>query len=278
MLKNKYNFVSSFSRFISVNFYHNFYKDTLLKGLEIIPDKNTDKLLKNHSILVRYIENGFTLVSKKEHKFEASNFAGEIELIFFFKIKDSFFLNITDIPYTNNQKFIFKNTQDLANEKLHSNLFVDQENTQETDEDGIFGEICLTVNSKNQFFGSELASEGFDELTYSIYFNSRKVKFRYNFFSPNLIVNFEKYFITDEQDSFKLNAYNTRILSNGSLVYSIIIEDDILVSQVPSAKLFLKKDDDLLTYFSVFLPHPKPNTISYDSNDGIYYNDVFVKI
>lgn len=278
MLKNKYNFVSSFSRFISVNFYHNFYKDTLLKGLEITPDENTNKLLKNHSILVRYVENGFTLVSKKDPKFEAANFAGEIELNFFFKIKDSFFLNITNIPYTNNQKFIFKNTQDLADEKLHLNDFVDQKNIQSTDKDGIFGEICLNINSKNQFFGSEVARQVSNELIYSIHFNARKVIFRYNFFSTDLAIDFKKYFITDEQNSFKLNNFDTRILANGMSVYFILIEEEAFASQTFTKKLYLKKDDDFLTYFSIFLPYPKPNTINFDSTRNVYFNDVFVKI
>lgn len=278
MLKNKYNFVSSFSKFLSVQFYHNFYKDNLLKELDIYPDEDTNRLLKSHGILMRFIENGFVLISKKDPKFESQNFAGEIKLVFFFKIKNNFFLNITDIPYTNNQKFIFQNTQDVSSEKLHSNVYVDQKNSQSTDKEGVFGEICLNLNSKNQFFGSKVASKVSNELMYSIHFNARKVIFRYNFFSADSIVDFRKYFITDEQASFKLNNFNIRILANGMSVYFIIIEEEILVAQTYKNKLYLKKDDDFLTYFSVFLSYPKSNTISYDGHENVYYNDVFVKI
>ena len=43
-------------------------------------------------------------------------------------------------------------------------------------------------------------------------------------------------------------------------------------------KLYLKKEDDFLTYFSIFLPFPKPINISYDENEKIFINDIFVKI
>jgi hypothetical protein len=279
MVKNQYNFVSKFSKFISVKFYHNFYNDNLLKGLEISVEKETGKLLQSHGILIRFIENGFTLICKKEPKFELQSFAGELKLIFFLKIKNSYFLNITDIPFSNNQKFLFQNTQDVSSEKLHPNVYVDENNIQKSADDGIFGEICLNINSKNQFFGSETAGKILDELIYSIHFNARKVKFRYNFFSKsNVIEDFGKYFITDEQNSFKLNNHGNRILANGTSVYFMIIEDEILASQTYSSKLYLKKDDDFLTYFSIFLPFPKAKTISYDINENVYFNDVFVGI
>ena len=278
MLKNKYNFVSSFSKLLSVQFYHNFYKDNLLKEIDVFADEDTNRFLKSHGILMRFIENGFVLISKNDPKFESQNFAGEIKLAFFLKIKSNFFLNITDIPYSNSQKLIFQNTQDVSNEKLHLNDFVDQKNTQSTDKDGIFGEIYLNINSKNQFFGSEVAREISNELIYSIHFNARKVIFRYNFFSTDSVIDFKKYFITDEQGSFKLNNFDTRILANGMSVYFILIEEETLVSQTYTKKLYLKKDDDFLTYFSIFLPYPKPNTINYDSMKNVYFNDVFVKI
>ena len=75
-----------------------------------------------------------------------------------------------------------------------------------------------------------------------------------------------------------MNTYDNRVLANGTPVYFIIIEDEILVSQTYSNKLYLKKDDDFLTYFSIFLPFPKASTISYDINENVYFNDIFVRI
>jgi hypothetical protein len=278
MLKNNYTYVSNFSQFVSVNLYHSYYKDNLLRDIEVLVDKETSTLLKSYGILIRAIENGFALITKKDAKFKANSFAGKLKLKFVFKLKNASFLNITDIPYSNNQKFVFQNTQDHSSEKLHSDLRVDEKNIEKTSEYGLFGEIYLTLNSKNQFFGSDMAGETLDELKYSIYFAAREVKFRYNFYSTEPIVDFEKYFITDEQNSFKMKKYDTRVLANGTLVYYFVLEDSVLVSQSYTKKLYLKKDDDFLTYFSIFLPYPKPSTINFDIGKNLFYNDVFVKI
>ncbi len=278
MIKNNYTYVSNFSQFVSVNIYHSYYKDNLLRDLEVVIDQETSTLLQSYGILIRAIDNGFALITKKDAKFEADSFAGALKLKFVFKLKNAAFLNITDIPYSNNQKFVFQNTQDLSSEKLHPEEYVDEKNIQNTDEDGLFGEIYLSLNSKNQFFGSVSAGKTLDELKYSIHFAAREVKFRYNFYSTEPIVDFEKYFITDEQNSFKMKKYDTRVLANGTLVYYFVLEDSVLVSQNYSSKLYLKKDDDFLTYFSVFLPYPRPNTINFDEDKNSFFNDVFVKI
>ena len=278
MLKNNYTYVSSFSKLVSVNLYHSYYKDNLLRDIEVVVDQETNTLLQSYGILIRAIDNGFSLIAKKEVKFEDDSFSGELKLKFGFRLKNSTFLNITNIPYSNNQKFVFRNTQDLSSEKLHPDEYVGEENIQNSDEDGLFGEIFLNLNSKNQFFGSEMAGETLDELKYSIHFAAREVKFRYNFYSTEPLDDFEKYFITDEQNSFKMKKYDTRVLANGTFVYYFVLEDLVPVSQSYSAKLYLKKDDDFLSYFSIFLPYPKPSTISFDAEQNLFFNDVFVKI
>jgi hypothetical protein len=279
MLKNNYSFVSRFFKILEVQFYHNFFNNNLFKGLVFLADEQTNSLLKNYEILFRPLDNGFTLISKLEPKFESVSFAEELKLNFYFKIKNPEFINITDIPYTNSQKLIFKNMQDQKSEKLHSGFFVDQSNAVSSEEEGIIGQVFLTINSKNQFFGSTLASKKKNELNYSIHFNSRQIKFRYNFFSSsNSVLDFDGYFITNEQNSIKLKEYNTRVLANGSIVVYMIIDEKILASEKYENKLYLKKEDDFLTYFSIFLPFPKPINISYDEKEKIFINDIFVKI
>jgi hypothetical protein len=279
MLKNNYSFVSRFFKILEVQFYHNFFNNNLFKGLVFLADEQTNSLLKNYEILFRPLDNGFTLISKLEPKFESVSFAEELKLNFYFKIKNPEFINITDISYTNSQKLIFKNMQDQKSEKLHSGFFVDQSNAVSSEEEGIIGQVFLTINSKNQFFGSTLASKKKNELNYSIHFNSRQIKFRYNFFSSsNSVLDFDGYFITNEQNSIKLKEYNTRVLANGSIVVYMIIDEKILASEKYENKLYLKKEDDFLTYFSIFLPFPKPINISYDEKEKIFINDIFVKI
>ena len=278
MLKNTYKYVSSFERLLTVKFNHNFYKDNLLKGLTFFAAPETNRLLGSLGILLKSTENGFTLISNSDPKFESPTYAGVLDLLFFFKIPNKYFLNFTDIPYTNNQKFIFKNNQDASNEKLHSNFYVEADDIESTEDGGLLGQISLTINSKNQFFGSEAVASVKKELIYSIHFNSRQVVFRYNFITSNQINDLDSFFITDEQNTLKLKNFKTRILANGQSVSYILIEDKTLVSESYSKKLYLKKEDDFLSYFSVFLPYPTVNNISYDVRNETFYSDVFVNI
>tara|TARA_B100000780_G_scaffold130080_1_gene91153 strand:- start:16285 stop:17121 length:837 start_codon:yes stop_codon:yes gene_type:complete len=278
MIQNTYKYVSRFYKLLDVKFYHNFYIKNLFKDLRFSTDDVTNKLLKNYGILFRNIENGFTLIYKSDPKFESLSFGGELNLTFYFQIKNSNFLNITDIPFTNNQKLTFKNSQDQTNEKLHSNFFVDKQNIEPSEQEGVTGKISLTINSKDQFFGSNTSEFDKSELTYSIHFNTRLIKFRYNFFSNDQNIDFDRYFITDEQNTIKLKGYKHRILKNGTSVHSILIDKDTLASEKYSTKLYLRKEDDFLTYFSIFLPFPKASNISYDIDEKMFVNDVFVKI
>tara|TARA_B110000967_G_scaffold145620_1_gene149033 strand:+ start:6216 stop:7052 length:837 start_codon:yes stop_codon:yes gene_type:complete len=278
MLKNTYKYVSSFEKLLTVKFNHNFYKDNLLKGLAFFADPETNGLLASLGILLRPTENGFTLVSKSDPKFESITYAGALDLVFFFKIPNKYFLNITDIPYTNNQKFIFKNKQDVSNEKLHSNFYVEPDDIKVTEDGGLLGQISLTINSKNQFYGSEAAASVKKELMYSIHFNARQVVFRYNFISSSQGTDFDSFYVTDEQNTFKLKNFKTRTLANGQSVSYILIEEKTLVSESYSKKLYFKKEDDFLSYFSIFLPYPTTNNISYDAKNDTFYSDVFVNI
>lgn len=278
MSQNTYTYVSKFFKLLNVKFFHNFYKDNLLKGISFSADQETSQLLDSHGIIFRYIENGFTLISKSDPKFESLSYSGKKTLIFNFKINLSNFLNFTDIPYNSSQKLIFQNIQDQSNEKLHSGFFVDNDNIKTHEKDGIVGQISLTINSKNQFFGSQNLSNKKNELNYSIHFNSRKIKFRYNFYSSNQLIDFSSYFITDEQNSIKIDNYKTRTLASGLSVFYIAIDEPIFASENYSKKLYLKKEDNLLSPFSLFLPYPKAENISFDEKENLFFNDVYVKI
>lgn len=278
MSKNTYKYVSSFEKLLTVKLNHNFYKDNLLKGLSFFADRETSGLLASLGILLRPIENGFILVSKSDLKFESITYAGTLDLVFFFKISNKYFLNITDIPYTNNQKFIFKNKQDVSNEKLHSNFYVDPDDIEVTEDGGLLGQISLTINSKNQFYGSEAAASVKKELMYSIYFNARQVVFRYNFIPSSQGTDFDSFYVTDEHNTFKQKNFKTRTLANGQSVSYILVEEKTLVSESYSKKLYFKKEDDFLSYFSIFLPYPTTNNISYDVKNDTFYSDVFVNI
>lgn len=278
MLKNTYNFKSNYFKFISVDLYHNYYQNNLIQGIVFSADEETNQILRSHNIIFRQTDSGFVLIRKIESRFKSISFKGIINLKFFFSFRNKYFVNITNLPYSNNQKLVFNNTQDINDEKLHKSEYVDENNIQKSDEEGLFGEINLRINSKNQFFGSDLIHESQNELSYSIYFKSRKVKFRYNFYSSSDNIDIENYYLTDDQNSFKLKNFGKRTLSNGKLVFFVELNDQIVLSENYNRKYYLKKEEDFLTYYSLFLPYPKNNTISYDSARNNFFNDVFIKI
>ena len=278
MIKNNFKYRSNFKRLLDFNAYHNFYNDNILRSINFTTSNETRQTLKNYEILFRPSDNGFSLLSKSDPKLGGPSFGGEISLVFNFKINDNTFINKTDIPFSNNLKLVFKNTQDQNDEKLHQSFFVDEECIEESDEDGVTGTIALTINSSNQFFGTEEFVTNNKTLKYSISFNARKVKFRYNFYSQSPVLDFEKYYLTDEISSFKLNESKNRLLASGKSVFSIELPEEIAAIERYSNKVFLKKEDEFFTSFSKYLPHPTPNNISFDFSEEFFYADIFIKI
>jgi hypothetical protein len=58
----------------------------------------------------------------------------------------------------------------------------------------------------------------------------------------------------------------------------MLLEDEINASQSYSKKLYLKKEEDFLSSFSMYLPLPKPSNISYEIDKKIFVADTFIKI
>jgi len=277
MAQNRFDYKSNYSKLLTVQVYHDFYSDTLCKELVFIPDLESSRLLRNYSLLFKKLNNGFVIIMNHDKKFNSPVFSGEITLNFILKFKDPYFLIKTDIPYSNNQQINLKNDSGET-EKLHKNNFVDFTDMEETTENGIIGLITLTTNKNDEYFGKEGEYEVLPEQNYSINFTSRKIKFRYNFYSTNEVLDFEKYYITNEQLSFKLAKFNKRTLENGMEVFTMELEEQTHIRDVYSTKLFLKKDDEFNKSFSKFLPTPSLKNINYDLISQIYYGDVFIKI
>jgi len=278
MKKTSYSFVSSYYKLVNVNFFHNFYRDNLLRGLIYKIEEDTADLLRNYNIIFRKTENGFTLLHSNDSKFNSPAFSGGLHLIFHVQFPNKSFLNFTDVPFSNNQKFIFSNTQDSQNETLHKNNFVDISCIEECESNGLNAELSLFLNTKNQFFGSATEFPTRTALEYAVYFNSRKIKLRYNFYSNTTLVDFKNYFITDDQSTFKINNFSKRELANGKIVHCISIDELIMASDNLNLKLFLKKEIDFLSNYSMHLPLPDIKNISYDSEQDLFFNDLFILI
>lgn len=249
MLSNTYRYVSNFAKLLNVAFYHNYYEDNLLKEIGFFLDNETKMLFKSYGLQFRLLDNGFVILRSLDEKYNSPSYKGILNLKVYFRFTNDLFLNITDIEYSNDMEFKFENEQDKTEEKLHKNLFVDASNINFKETNGIIGEISLNLNLQDQFFGYEEKVNLPQELNYSIHFNSRKVKFRYNFYATKEITDADNYYITDDQETFKISQPKLRILASGKSVYSFLMNDEIILSEKYSRKLYLKKEDDFLTYF-----------------------------
>ena len=109
MRKNTINFISNFKKIIQVKIDHNFFTNEDYIFTDFNPDEISKLTIKNYGLIFRKIQNGFVLLSNFNERFSSKVFGGVVNLNFNFKILDSNFLNYTDIPYNNDQKFVFKN-------------------------------------------------------------------------------------------------------------------------------------------------------------------------
>ena len=276
--KNSFSYVSSYNKLLTVQMLHNYFDDNLFRDVSFSVENETKSILKNYDIIFKPNVNGFSLINKIENRHTSPVFGGEISLKFKFNIVLKTFLNITDIPYRSNLLLNFNNSSDQKNEKLHTNFFVDESNILSTNDEGIYDYINRIMNQDNDYFGSEKATLKKNELNFTVNFNRRLVKFRYNFYSNKPVIDFDKYYITDEQNSFQLKKFEKRLLANGREVFSMLLEDEINASQSYSKKLYLKKEEDFLSSFSMYLPLPKPSNISYEIDKKIFVADTFIKI
>jgi len=52
-IKSKFEFISSFKKIISVDFFHNYFNDGKLNFFDIITDSKTLSLMKNYGLVFR---------------------------------------------------------------------------------------------------------------------------------------------------------------------------------------------------------------------------------
>ena len=185
--------------------------------------------------------------------------------------KDNFFLNYTNLPHDLDGSLYFENK---FKDNLHIGKFVDNRCIIKSNGKLKF-DILLKFNESHGFFGKS-SKVSKKEIFYKIIFTSRSFFLRYNLLtSAN---NVDKFYITNEEDEFKLNEFKKRKLPSKKTVYSITFKDEIKSMESYDFRHFLKKDDDFFKSYLVPLNHPKKQNISFCNSDKVYYADVFVNI
>ena len=271
-IKSKFEFISSFKKIISVDFFHNYFNDGKLNFFDIITDSKTLSLMKNYGLVFRKKNDGFVILSDSNERFKSSSFNDTIKLNFFLYFKDNFFLNYTDLPFNTDGLLLFENKY---GELLHSNEFVDSKNTLESEEK-LTGQICLTLNETYGFFGNVPSKKSQNNISYKISFKSRDIYTRYNLILKNN--NIDTYYVTNEEEEYKLSNFAKRVSPSGKEIYSLILEDKINSKETYQLRYLLKKDDDFFKSFSLPLPQPTAKNISYDKINKIFIADIYITV
>lgn len=285
MRKNTINFISNFKKIIQVKIDHNFFTNEDYIFTDFNPDEISELTIKNYGLIFRKIQNGFVLLSNFNERFSSKVFGGVVNLNFNFKILDSNFLNYTDIPYNNDQKFVFKNnfikTNTGSNSKkteylLHENNYASSTDILEKENSLLSGSVQLGINQNDEFFGK--AKKNSKLINYKINFDSRLVKLRYNLISEKKISNIKKFYVSNDENKLDNIKLYKRNLMSGKEVFSIEIDEMIKMKDNLELNYFLKKDDKFFNSFSLPLPLPKKSNISYDKKNDLFYADIFVNI
>tara|TARA_B110001452_G_scaffold184345_1_gene154943 strand:+ start:7050 stop:7871 length:822 start_codon:yes stop_codon:yes gene_type:complete len=270
-LKSKYEFVSKFKEVVRVEIFHDYFTDGNLKFFEIKPELDTIKLMKSYGLLFKKIDNGFVIISEINDRFKTSSFNSNINLEFNLFFKDDYFLNYTDLPLSNMGTLLFENK---FKNILHKTKYVTNKCIHNTD-NKIIGKISLDFDESHGFFG-KTSKALTKNLSYKIFFKSRNILLRYNLItSAN---NVKRYFITNEEDDFKLKKFEKRQLASKKTVYSFVIDNQFQTKEIYDFRFFLKKDDDFFKSFLVSLAHPEKKNISFNSSENLFYGDVFVNM
>ena len=270
-LKSTYEFISGFREVVRLDIFHDYFNNSRLTNFEIGIAAETVSLLKNYGLLLKYRDNSILLLSDINERFKTTSFNGEIVLKIQVFPKDKFFLNYTNLPHDLNGTLYFENK---FKDYLHKAKFVDKKCIVKNNEKFRL-DILLKFNESHGFFGktSKALSNG---IAYKIFFNSRTFFLRYNLITSANSV--DKYYITNDEDEFKLKGFKKRTLVSKKTVYSIVLKENIKSLESYNFRFFLKKDDDFFKSFLLPLNHPERQNISYCRIDKRYYADVFVNI
>jgi hypothetical protein len=177
---------TGYTRMATVLVFHEYYKNLICRDLDIRPDGHTVGLMREYGILMKNHPNGFSLACDRSRDYEHQVFDGELLLAFDVRIVNPLFVNFTDIPYTSDLHFEFRQTEDPSHPYLHANRFVTSENYSSEGADGLSGRILLSLNNGNDWFGvGSIEKKLKEESNYFITFRSRRTFWHYIFSTSN---------------------------------------------------------------------------------------------
>jgi len=271
-LQNSISLKTNFKKIVEVFVYHEYYRDRNFTAIDFMPDQQSRSMIRNYDLLFKKTPQGFVLLQNRETKTTSPSFLGPVTFGFNMTFKDVLFLNLTNMPYQNNQLISFNN-QIAESDRLHEDSYVGEKDLQPYAGNGIVGKIDLTINEKDEFFGAETRSS--DSYQYKIFFDSRTFILRHNFYFSSPDGDISKFYIQDEKDGKRYEDFTPRKIENGMDVFSLELFEEIKLKEQFDFLLYLKKEDEFDKSFSKFLPHPEPKNLSYDSERKVFIIDLF---
>ena len=276
-MSNRIQYTNDFSKIVELSFYHEYFVNTNLDSIDLVPDSETAELINNYNLILRKKGNSFFIFKNNNSNVNSQVFSGAIVLKFLLKFNDLLFLNFTDMPFEYHQKFILKKCE-ADKSRLHPLTHTDESILEPYSENGVVGEVMVEINQNDEFFGNEEESTKVEPQKFYARFNTRTVKFRYNFYFSGKENDFTNYFVFDENSNNKFTEFFVRKLENGMTVQSFVLPEQVKMSENYSHKLYLKQEDEFSKSFNKFLPHPTPNNLKYDVEENTFFLESFIKV
>jgi len=275
-MSNRIQYTNDFSKIVELSFYHEYFVNTNLDSIDLVPDSETAELINNYNLILRKKGNSFFIFKNNNSNVNSQVFSGAVVLKFLLKFNDLLFLNFTDMPFEYHQKFILKTSEDKS--RLNQLTHTDESILEPYSENGVVGEVMVEINQNDEFFGNQEESTKVEPQKFYARFNTRTVKFRYNFYFSGKENDFTNYFVFDENSNNKFTEFFVRKLENGMTVQSFVLPEQVKMSENYSHKLYLKQEDEFSKSFNKFLPHPTPNNLKYDVEENTFFLESFIKV
>ena len=152
-MSNRIQYTNDFSKIVELSFYHEYFVNTNLDSIDLVPDSETAELINNYNLILRQKGNSFFIFKNNNSNVNSQVFSGAVVLKFLLKFNDLLFLNFTDMPFEYHQKFILKTSEDKS--RLHQLTNTDESILEPYSENGVVGEVMVEINQNDEFFGNQ---------------------------------------------------------------------------------------------------------------------------
>lgn len=266
--------------FIQLVCKHNYFNDGLLQNAIIQADAQTNHLMQNNGIFVKFVSNGFTL-GYDEQKLDLLSNLNELKLTFYLQVQDPLFYNQSDLPnYSPSLKILQLTNVDTNNTDgeqilLHHEAYVQAKDVVDRDDVEIRDQqvtACINITLDQDQL---VALKTSNLLNYEIRFNNRKLKWYYYIIDSS---NDEQthYTIHDDQSKYSFTEATKTVMVNGQTAWLMKSKDTIGLKEQNNF-LFDLTIDKGGQKKSIKLPSANSSKISLDQ-DGETYVSIYVYI